>query len=196
LHVELLGPASHQPGAPTPFRLATQTPDGQPTAAHVTVRVLGRAAEHEVEHELLHEEYDSSGDLRFLLPATLAVQPGQSPRLIVEAKSGTAKEVVEHEFVVEEPTYLTHVALNKLTYGIGEVVFFRTVTLDRFALAPIRQPLDLTYSLCQVVDGKLVSRKQLHGTTEQGGIGGGELALTDDLPEGDFCLLVSADKEG
>src|SRR5438552_6304703 len=44
LHVELLGPASHQPGAPTPFRLATQTPDGQPTAAHLTVRVRGRAA--------------------------------------------------------------------------------------------------------------------------------------------------------
>jgi hypothetical protein len=191
LHVQLLGPASYRPGASSPYRLTTQTPSGQPAAGHVTVRLLGRCAEDDADHVLFHEEYDTTGELRFLLPPSIATLTAQPPRLVVEVRTAAAKEVIEQPLSVDDPAYLTHVALSKTALRTGDILFFRTVTLDRFTLAPVQRPLALQYTLYHMAGGKLTLRKQLHGTTESGGIGGGELALTEDLPEGEYLLAVS-----
>jgi anti-sigma factor RsiW len=191
LHVNVLGPATYQPTASAPYRLTTQTPTGQAAPAHVTVKLFSRLAEQEAEQVLFSEEYETKGELRFVLPAKLAVKPGAAPRLFIEARSAQAKEIIEQPLVVEEPTFLTHLTLNKSTYAVGEVVFFRTVTLERYALTPVDRPVALAYTLQRVAGAKLVPFKEVQGTTEVGGIGGGELALTDDLAEGDYVLTAS-----
>jgi hypothetical protein len=193
LHVQLLGPATYQGSAATAYRVTTQTPAGLAAPAHVAVRLVARAAEQGVDQILFQEEYDSPGDLRFLLPGRLPIPPAVQPRLHVEVRGTAAKdvkEVIDHRLVVEPPSYLTHLCLNKTTYRIGEVVLFRTLTLDSFALRPVEQPIDLSYSLCQVNGPKLEVRRQLQGSTQAGGIGGGEFPLSSDLPEGDYLVIA------
>jgi hypothetical protein len=192
LHVQVVGPATYQGSAATSFRLLTQTADGQPVPSSVSVRLVARAPEQGVEQVLFHDDFDCPGEQRFVLPATLPVTAAMKPRLVVEVRSRSAKEVIDQPLGVEAPTFLTHLYLNKSTYRIGEVAFFRTVTLDRFALTPVDKVVNLQYALCQVSGQKLELRKRLEGATQAGGIGGGEFALTDDLAEGDYLLIASA----
>src|SRR5262249_40952915 len=113
LHVNVLGPASYLPAPPNPYRVTTQNVSGQPTAAQVLVKVVSRLAGQDGEQVLFSEEYRSAGELRFALPANLAVQPPARPRLVIEARTEQAMEVIEQPLVVQPPTYLTHVILNK-----------------------------------------------------------------------------------
>jgi hypothetical protein len=195
LHVQILGPATYQGSAATAYRLTTQTPAGRPASANISVRLVARAPEQGVEQVLFQDDYDCNGELRFVLPARLSVAATMKPRLVVEVKSGSAKEVLDQALAIEPPSYLTHLCLDKNSYRIGESVLFRTVTLERFALTPVDRPVQLRYSLCKVAGQKLEVRKQAEGTTQAGGIGGGEFLLTEDLPEGDY-LLVAGDATG
>src|SRR5262249_24428276 len=111
LHVKVLGPASYLPAAPSPYRLTTQDVSGQAAPAQVLVKVVSRLAGQEGEQVLFSEEYRSAGELRFTLPANLAVQPAARPRLVIEARSEQALEVIEQPLAVEAPTYLTHLIL-------------------------------------------------------------------------------------
>jgi hypothetical protein len=191
LQVQLLGPANYQGSAATPYRLVTQTLTGQPASAAVSVRLVTREPDHDSDQVLFQDEYATTGELRFQLPPRLPVEAGLKPRLVIEVKSGPAKEIIDQPLATLQPSYLTHICLSKNIYHTGDVLFFRTVTLDRYAFTPVKEPLNLEYALYQVAGGKMQLRKQLRGATEAGGIGGGEFAVTDDLAEGEYLLSVT-----
>ena len=94
--------------------------------------------------------------------------------------------------VVAPADPLTQLTLNKRLYGVGEIVFFRSVTLDRFTLRPPDKSLRLQHSLLDA-QGKAVL--SLANATGAGGIASGEFALTKELAEGDYTLRV-ADEAG
>ncbi|HYV36643.1 MAG TPA: zf-HC2 domain-containing protein, partial [Gemmataceae bacterium] len=191
LHVQVLGPASYQPSAANAYRLTTNTPTGQPADARVKVKVLDKAAPGEAEKVIFSEEIQSKGELRFTLPAKLPVAAGSSPRLVIEAGTGAAKEVIEQPLSVSEPSYVTHVATNKSVFHGGDTIFFRTLTLDRYALTPIDRPLALSCNLYHVAGGNLAPVKELLCTTQSGGIAGGEIVLPANAPYGPYLLTVA-----
>ena len=187
VQLQLLGPATYQPGIIQSYRLTTATPQGRPAAAKVTVKLL----DDQKKQVLFREEFQSAGELQFVLPARLPVQPGTAAQLVVEAQSGLAIETVEQPLPVVEPAFVTHLALNKTSFKPGDTLFFRTVTLDRFALTPADKPLTFVCGLYRAAEqgGALV--KQLECTTGSGGVSGGDFVLADDLPQGDYLLAVT-----
>jgi hypothetical protein len=192
LHLHVLGPATYHPGAASTYRITTQSPDGKPATARVTMRLIVRPPDQEIDQELYKVEFPTAGELRLVLPK-LRVPAGTSPLLVIEARSNDAKVVVEKALTVEEPTYLTHLAVNKSSLRAGDMLFFRSVTLERYSLAPIDADHKVTmgFTLYRVSGpGDFVPKKYLHGSTDAGGIAGGEFAITEDLPEGDYILAA------
>lgn len=189
LHLHVLGPATYYPGAASTYRVSTRTPDNKPATTRVKVRLIVRGLDQEVDLVLHEEDYvtDRTGDLRVVLPK-LPLPAGATPLLVIEARYNTATEIVKRALVVEEPTYLTHLTVNKSALGGGDILFFRAVTLERFALTPIDRPLTLAFTLWRVQGKERFPVKELKGTTDAGGISGGEFAITGDLPGGDYLL--------
>jgi uncharacterized membrane protein YgcG len=195
LQVDLLGPVVYHPTAPASFRLLTRNLDGKPAPSQVAVKLVGRVAGKDGEQVLFSDDIASSGESRSVLPPNLPAQLGSAPRLIVKATSGDSEEELEQALRVEAPTYTTFLALNKSSFKIGENLFFRSVTLERFSLAPATKPVAMTFTLSRFASTSLVPMKKLEGLTQAGGIAGGDVALTQEFPEGEY-LLVAAPADG
>jgi len=177
LRVQLTGPAAYQPDAPGQVRVVTQNAHGAPAAAHLQVGVLDPAGKRMV----YLQDFESPGELAVVLPAGLQLKPGEGSQLVVKAATRRGGEAELREVLATGgPSYETHVVLNKPTYRAGEVVFFRTLTLNRFSMKPPGSEIPLTFTLR---DARHVAIKQLQGKTRPDGIGGGEFAL-DALPGG------------
>src|SRR5262249_48194457 len=110
--------------------------------------------------------------------AMLEVQSGAGDNAI------TLREPVQ----VKEPSCTTHLALNKPSYRVGDVLFFRTLTLERFSLKPPAQKIGLRYTLFDAQRKRVMQRESVAGP---GGVGGGEFALTEQLADGDYTLEVT-----
>jgi anti-sigma factor RsiW len=192
LHLQLLGPVSYQTSAPNAYRLTTQTPPWEPAPTQVTVKLLDEGEGEGPDRQVLFsQQFASKGELQFTLPAKLPVATGTNPRLLVQATNTVTTETVEQALTVAEPTYATHVALNKTRFRSGDKLLFRTVTLDRFALTPIERPMTLDCNLCRLAGSDLVPVKELQAVPGTGGVTGGELILTDDLQAGDYVFTVA-----
>ncbi len=186
LHLQVVGPASYQPGAPSQYHVVTRGPLGDAVKAKVTARLID--ATPAGERTLFEKELDSTGDLLLRLPEGLAVRPGSVPRLEVEARRGAARESVAELLSVTGATHATHLVTSKPAYRSGEYLFFRSLTLDRFSLRPPAPELRLT---CTLLDAHNRPVRQLQAETRHG-IAGGKFALTPDLAEGTYTLQVSA----
>jgi hypothetical protein len=183
LRLQVFGPATYQPRAAGSYHVLTRDRDGKSTAAQVTARVIdpGRGL------IVFDKTYTSNGELVLHLPGDVHLEPKSSARLEVTATSRAAQETLQHELAVVEPGYTTHVTLSKPAYRPGEMLFFRTLTLERFALEPPPREINLQYVL-RDPSGRVV--RKITGPTRHG-IGGGEWAIADDLVSGDYALEVS-----
>jgi hypothetical protein len=181
-HLQVVGPASYEPDAPSPLRITTRDVAGKPLSSKVFTRLLS-----EQKKELYRSEISSKGDALVSLPAGLSAA-GNHVQLVVEASSGDARARVDQGIRLKEPALVTHLALNKSVFQVEEVLFFRTLTLERFSLRPVAEKIPLFFSL---VDAKGKTVKQIPGQSGEGGIGGGEFALTKDLPAGEYTLRIT-----
>jgi uncharacterized membrane protein YgcG len=188
-HTKLLGPATTQRGAANAYRLTTQTPLGHPAAAQVAVNVLNKSPGQETEQIQFNQTYQTAGELQFVVPP-IPAPPGSKQRLLIETTNGIAKEVIDQPLTTVEPSYVTHIALNNSTFRPGDTVFFRTATLERFALTPVDRPLNLSFTLNRIADNKLEPVKKLHCTTGPGGVAGGDFLLPGDLIPGNYRLVL------
>jgi hypothetical protein len=110
-------------------------------------------------------------------------------KMVVTPRTVPASPPVVCDLRAAEPVYVTHLALNKTAFYARELLFFRTVTLEQFSLKPVAADIPLRFSLVNA-DGQVV--KQLQGKTGPGGIAGGEIALTDDIPAGSYSLEAAS----
>ncbi|MBI1913693.1 MAG: hypothetical protein HYS12_02895 [Planctomycetes bacterium] len=143
--VIVIGPRTLQSGTPNDYRIETRTGENKEVPARLTARVYDKAS-----GELLYEETDkeSDGSYRLTLPANLRVGPNARVMLEVEAKDADgARSRLREEFQLTPPLYLTHLATDKPIYQPGETVRFRSLTLERFSLAPVQEKLALHFSL-------------------------------------------------
>jgi hypothetical protein len=189
LHVRLTGPASYQRSAPAQYHVTTRGLDGKLSPATLTVRLIDplRAG-----RPVFEKQVESRGEQTVVLPAGLEVRPGSLPRLEVEAQRGSARERLEQPLAIPGPACATHLVTNKPAYRPGELMFFRSLTLDRFSLKPPEKELRLTFTL---VGPYGPTGLRLDAMTSHG-IAGGEFAVTPSLPEGEYVLQVAAASPG
>ncbi len=186
LYLRVTGPAGYSPSSGGRYHILTRDPEGNAARAAVTVRLVdpvpapGRT--------LLETQLESKGEQTVTLPPGLGVRPGSMPRLEVEARTGKAPARVEEMLAVPAPAYVTHLATSKPTYRTGEMLYFRSLTLDRFSLKPPAPEVRLTFTLLGP-DNQPVFRET--GVT-QNGIAGGQFPLALDLDEGQYTLQVAA----
>lgn len=183
-HLWAYGPAQYNPEISNTYPVVTQDADGNPRKTVVHTEVIDSAT-----GKTLHkQDVACKGEGAVTVPAGLPIN--ESAVLVIQAESGAAQSEIRETLRRAQQTYASHLAINKSSYQVGEVVFFRTLTLDRFSLKPPEQSLPLRFNLINA-DGKTV--KQLAGQTGPGGISGGVFAVTNDLASGGYVIQVTAD---
>jgi hypothetical protein len=182
LHLCVEGSGTYSPEGASRFRAVTRDSAGNSMPADLDVRLVDADKK-----ALFQAAVRSKGEVDITVPAGLKVD-GSGARLEVAAQARDATARVAETLRIEEPTLVTHLTLNKSSFQIGEILFFRTVTLERFSLRPPAERVSLRYALVSP-QGKVV--RQVQGATGPGGIGGGEFALGTDLEGGDYTLEVS-----
>lgn len=182
LCLQVQGPRSYSPAAPNKYRLATRNLADQPVQADIQFRITSAEGKDVV---LERNVKTKDGQAVVEVPAGLQLPP----QTILEARASAntmAARVQEH-LQPTEPEMLTHLALNKTAYYTGEVLFFRSLTLERFSLRPLQKTFVAEYVL---LDGNGKEVRKLTGSVRPEGIGGGEFALTSDLADGEYTLQM------
>jgi alpha-2-macroglobulin-like protein len=143
-------------------------------------------------------------DHQLVLPQDLPIKSRDSLSLVLAAKVDGIVDEVREQLTLFMPEYVTHLATDRPMYRPGEVVRFRSLTLDRFSLQPAGEDLNLRFRIIrpdnaeiyrrdvstQLVAGK--DKQPVLGPDDQPlhGIGIGEFALPKDLPGGIYSLTV------
>jgi Putative zinc-finger len=180
--LQATGPGQIRLDTPTNFTIALRDPTGQFQPGTVNTQVLDAKT-----NALLYsEEKTVSGEGTIQVPGFKT--DAKAARVEILAKVNKQEAKIEATLPVSEPSHASHLALDKSLYYAGDVVFFRALTLDRFSLKPPSQPLLLRFTLHDA-NGRPV--KELSRKTGPGGISGGELAITPDLPGGMYTLTVT-----
>lgn len=206
VHLSVSGPPSVQAGAPNEFKIEAHNRLRQPVPARVAVEVKDEAQRVVYRADDLPAE--KPGEYRLTLPRDLPVKPQGDLYLVVSARGdeGPASQVNEKLKLVA-PLYVTHLTTDKPMYLPGEVVHFRSLTLERFSLTPAREDLRLAYT---ITDGKGQEVFRLEGSdqlvTAEGnevrpvlgpdgkpvrGIGAGVYGIPPGASGGEYTLRVS-----
>jgi hypothetical protein len=188
LHLQVTGSSIYYPEVESRYRVEVDDLEGNALSGKVEVRLVDAA------NKLLFqsEELPVRGERVVSLPAGLSVPQGSKTRLEVRASAGELSTEIREEVIIAPADPLTQLTLNKRNYQVGEIVFFRSVTLDRYSLRPIERKLHIQHSLRDAEGKTVLARSDVTGA---GGIASGEFALTRNLAEGDYTLLA-ADEAG
>lgn len=200
--VRLTGPSRIQPGAPNEWRIEALDQQGrraQPEKMEVVVKDAK-------EVELARRSYDKpAGSETLKLPASFweKVKPGDDLFLeVVAYTKDNRKSVVAEKVPLARPVYVTHLATDKPLYKPGEVVRFRSLTLDRSTLLPPTHDQHLRFRLRDPSDA-FIPLGDANGRVLNGadpvlgpdgkplrGLGVGEHAIPADAPGGEYKLDV------
>lgn len=203
LNVAVTGPASLEPGAANDYQLSVTNRLHQPVSARISAQVVDATSK-----TVLYEEKDlaTDGSLRLDLPASLPVKPRSNVQLLVHARTdGAAQGERRETWSLTAPLYLTQLATDKPMYQPGEVVHFRSLTLERFSLRPASQDMQLVYTVTkpngekeEILRGLSRLLQERDGTPILGptgkpvrGIGAGEYVVDPAAPGGEYTLSVS-----
>jgi hypothetical protein len=189
LQLALLGPASYQRNAPNQYRVVSKDLNDAPATTVLTARVLGSTKGEQTAQRLLKEmHFTGRGERTFSLPADLPVDALGDVRLELQAQGG---EKVQAPLHVVPPSYVTHLALDKVFYHPGERLFFRALALDRFTDRPAANQVSWTASLLSETG---MRKGPIPLRTDGHGVGAGSFLLTDQLPPGKWVLEVTDPK--
>jgi hypothetical protein len=203
LAVRVTGPAAVAPGAPAEYRVDTTDLKGRPVPAEVTAQVVDAAGARRGEPVAAKTADD--GTVRVSLPPGLTAAAGGAVRLVFRAQDkGGARADVEEALGRAAPAFVTHLATDKPVYRPGEVVRFRSLTLDRATLRPAGEDFRLVYTLTvpagghdDVLSGNTGQLAQADGKPFVGadgkpvrGIGVGEYPIGPGAAPGDYTLTV------
>lgn len=202
LDVVVTGPQTIQAGAPAEYRIQTKDRNNQLVTAHVAARVLDQS------QNVVWQEPDvlCRGEHRLLLPSTLPLKPQSDLYLEVTShKDDGVKESLRERLQLVAPVYLTHLMTDKPMYQPGEVVHFRSLTLERFSMKPPAEDLHLVFTIA-APDGQevfhLEGQSQLLNTQQPPtavlgpdgqplrGVGAGEFTLNSEAVGGEYTLTV------
>jgi hypothetical protein len=203
------GPRAVQPGASAEYKIETRGVKGQPVEAKIRAE-LRDADRPERAAIPLANEARGEGQVVAKVPADLPLDPAARYQLVVHARGDRDLEVSTpaEDLAVARPVYETFLTTDKPSYRPGEILHFRSLTLDRRTLQPAREELRLVYALVSP-SGRVVPVRagatNLVRPREDGagsdrllgpdgqplrGIGGGNYLLPDGLEPGEYQLTV------
>jgi hypothetical protein len=200
LNFIITGPATIQAGAPAQFVIETRDNAQKPTPATVTYRVKDQSNAVVFENKPLA----SGGAVTIQLPADLELKPNRELFLeVAAARPDGEKAELREQLKLASPVYATHLTTDKPLYQPGEVVHFRSLTLDRSSLKPadgslaiqfvVRDPLGAEtpivtgMSQLATADGKPIAGPD--GKPVQG-VGAGEWTIPAEARGGEYTLAV------
>jgi hypothetical protein len=200
--VRVTGPDRAIPGAPNEWRVETvSTRDRTALPRKVEVAVKDRT-----NTELARETFDHPpGPQSLKLPASMweKVAPGSDLFLeVVAYTDDNRKSVLAERLPLARPVYVTHLVTDKPLYKPGEVVRFRSLTLDRATFLPPDHDMHFEFRLrhpdglgLELDDGNgrvVAGMKPVLGPDGKPvrGIGVGEYDLPADAPGGEYVLEV------
>lgn len=200
--VRLRGPDRIQPGAPNEWQIDTLTKSGafaSPKKIEVVVR-------DQKDTELLRESHaDSKGSTSLKLPADFwkNVKPGSDLFLeVVAYADDDRKSVLAERVPLARPVYVTHLVTDKPLYKPGEMIRFRSLTLDRSTFLPPAYDMNLQFYIrnpdkarFQISEGNgRVLNGLLPVIGPDGkpvrGIGTGDYQLGPNAPGGEYTLEI------
>ncbi len=206
--VAVIAPATLQPGAANELLVVVH--DRQPRTDRRLLAEIRDDTDAVLFSHPLPGETEQRRPHRLHLPARLWTQVRPDSQLYlavvaVDERTGH-RQPLQDKIRLMGPVYVTHLTTDKSTYRPGEVLRFRSLTLDRVSFQPPPQEQILTYTV-KNVRGQPLPGLYVRGTTalvragEQGlspllgpdgqplrGVGCGEILLPPDLPEGDYFL--------
>ena len=203
--LSIAGPRSLQAGAGNSYTLTVTSLEGKAVPAKLSMRLTSKGGK-----ELARSDKNADdGRLVFAIPLPATIKPGEELTLeaTAEREGADAKPIALTERLpVDQPSYLTHLMTDKPLYRPGEVVAFRSLTLERFRLQPTNDDLQLSFTINDP-SGKLIYRKDgadvvrdpggngrlLEGPDNRAvrGVGFGEFAIPKNAAGGEYQLTVS-----
>jgi hypothetical protein len=182
--LQAIGPAAYQPGAVNPYRVFVTDLEGHPRDVPVTARLLDAGKPVILETK----KPPRTGEMLVMLPANLPLAPQDTPCLELTAQSQNDLAPLHAYLRVLEPAYRTHLAIDKPVYHVGDSIYFRSLTLERFGLKTPGREFTAVYTLASA-GGK--EFQTLRGLTRKDGIGGGEFVFSPNWPAGEYTLTVA-----
>jgi hypothetical protein len=213
LSVQVVGPTAARPGAPNEYAIRTTDAAGKPVAAKLDVTVVGRGGEVLARLPEIVTTQGESVD-RPARPATLrlpadlwaTLPPAADAFLAVTATDPTTKEAaaLPEPVPLAGPVFVTFLVTDKPLYRPGEVVRFRSVTLDRAKFRPPAEDRVLRFELRKPDDTPVLDplTGRTRAVTPAGdpvlgpdgkpvrGVACGAFALPADLPGGEYVLAA------
>jgi hypothetical protein len=202
---EIKTPRSIQAGATN--RIEVQVKPGNPDMPPQVVKDVVARVVNDTTKQVLFTTHVLR-DHQFTLPRDLPVRPGDSLSLEVEADVDGAPAQVREHLTLLTPEYVTHLSTDRPMYRPGEVVRFRSLTLDRFSLQPASEDLNLRFRIIgphnnelykHDVSTRLIDKDKQPVLGPDGqplhGLGTGEFVLPKDLPGGVYSLIVVEQNE-
>jgi hypothetical protein len=200
---EVKGPRSIQAGAPNRYEIQVKRADaGQPLkVAYLNVRVVND--KDKTKPPLFEHRFAGGGVSKVLLPADLAVKPGDDLALLLEADADGVPAQVREHLTLEFPEYVTYLSTDRPMYRPGETVRFRSLSLERFSLKPAGEELNLRFRIANANNQEVFKREISTRLTDKGkrvlgpdgqpldGVGAGEFALPAHSAGGTYTLTVS-----
>ncbi|MGE3804737.1 MAG: hypothetical protein AB7K24_08710 [Gemmataceae bacterium] len=199
LHMTIRGPLEPETGRSNRYQVETRTLN-QPAPATLFFRVVD-----DERRVVFEQKADTQGKFQLALPADLPLHTPLTLEVSAQRKDKTGKEDKQllEKLPLSAPGYLTHVSTDRQSYRPGDIVRYRSLTLDRFTLSPAQEDLEITFSILGP-DGSLLGNQTglaqlvkendglLLGPKGQPirGIGTGFYRLPADAALGDYTLIV------
>src|SRR5262249_43800389 len=144
LSIELSGPATATPGAPNDYSVRVKDASGQARRARIDAQVKDDSG-----RTLFSRQFETDGTggaqkgpprKELTLPASLwaEVKPGRELALSIAATDLATNDRVELAERVRllRPAYTTYLTTDRPMDRPGEIIYFRSLTLDRALLLP------------------------------------------------------------
>lgn len=200
--VRLTGPERVQPGAPNQWRIDTLSKTG----GYAAPKTLEVVVKDQKDTELLRETHaqpKGSTSLKLSPGFWEKVKPGSDLYLeVVAVSDDNRRSVLAERVPLARPVFVTHLVTDKPLYKPGEVVRFRSLTLDRATFLPPDHDMHMQFRL-KNPDGAVVPVDDGNGRVLNGlkpvigpdgkpvrGIGVGEHEIDADAPGGEYTLEV------
>ena len=186
-HVRLrvTGPAQLQAGAENEYWITTTTVTGEPIETKIRFALFTPDG---TQRLMSHtEKTGADGRLRVAVQADLTLV--REAKLEVIAGEEEGQERIDTRLAVDPIRYATHLSLDKPLYQPGETVYYRSLTLSRFDLAPGRE-MSIRFEILDP-SGAVVPGSTLEGVTGQS-VGSGAFVLPRQIAGGEYTLVAKS----
>jgi serine/threonine protein kinase len=204
--VAVTGPCTFQVGAPNEYIIQTKNMNGQLAPAKLNLRIRDEANDRQP-ILLKVSDADSSGEYHFSVPQDITLKRQGELTLEINAFNPGSLQTpsLTQRLSLLGAAYVTHLTTDKPMYKPGEVVGFRSLTLDSFTRRPADEDLRLIFTITNpngqeifklegpsLLAKRVSSEKLLEGPDGKPirGVGAGDYPIPDNAPGGEYTLAV------